>query len=279
MTRTTFLLAAAAAASLSACSDSSSGGLVHGIEAGQDQQVTAGATALPNSVQWRLARGNDGRVTLRRVPEKALDLMVPRAYAQGGTIVKGSPVPGAVVCATDKDGLEPFVPCTNTDANGTATFFYNVTRTLAGTYKSEVRGTLDGQPAVFDTARAIVKAGPMNATQSFGLPPHQWSPATVRDVAASDVYLNPIPFKLIGDAHITIGSSEVGTVASRTFSFAESYIDSLPGQLEMRDATNTLLGYVCYRFFKDTPSGGTTPITSVGFHARGLAGAKGLDCP
>ena len=67
-----------------------------------------------------------------------------KAYAQdAGTVVNGSPVAGAVVCAQSLDGgLTPFVPCTNTDNNGKAVFFFTPT-TRAGTHYAEIRGTVE----------------------------------------------------------------------------------------------------------------------------------------
>src|SRR6185312_12961861 len=107
-----------------------------------------------------LVRKPDGSVAwIRQIPGRALDVLVPRAFAQG-TVVTGSPVAGAVVCAVSTDSvhkLTPFVPCTNTASDGTATFFFTAS-TKAGVASAQIRGTLNSQPAVFDTATATVMA-------------------------------------------------------------------------------------------------------------------------
>lgn len=132
------------------------GPLKLGIVSGNDQTVAAGRPQLGAPVVGKMVRAADGTVSFR-----FLDALLPAvANAQGVTVVNGSPVPGAVVCAVSADTLHkliPFTPCTNTDANGTATFFFS-TGTVAGVSKAEIRGTIDAQPAVFDTARATVLA-------------------------------------------------------------------------------------------------------------------------
>lgn len=126
------------------------GPLALGIVAGQNQVGVAGAERLPDPVVGKLVREPGGGITFR---------LVTPAYAQG-TVVNGSPVPGAVVCAVSvtEGGMEPFTPCTNTGQDGTATFFFSP-GTHAGEAMSEIRGTVEGEPAVFDTAVAIIEPG------------------------------------------------------------------------------------------------------------------------
>lgn len=123
-----------------------------GIISGNDQVAKASKQQLTAPVVGRLVRLPNGTVTFRWT-----DAVLPqKAYAQ--TTVQGSPVRGAVVCAvsvTADRPLTPFVPCTNTDTAGLATFFFQ-TGTKAGESLAEVRGTVANQPTVFDTARAIV---------------------------------------------------------------------------------------------------------------------------
>lgn len=127
------------------------GPLKLGIVSGDNQVALAGSQKLTDPVIGRLVR-----VSTASGPRFEF---VKTAYAQ--TVVTGSPVPGAVVCAVSltPGDMVPFVPCTNTDANGQATFFFTP-GTKAGEVHSEIRGTLAGQPAVFDTATATVEAGP-----------------------------------------------------------------------------------------------------------------------
>lgn len=140
--------------------------LAHGIVAGNHQSAIAGSTQLTAPVVEQLVRTPTGQLSLRRVKEswgaRALDLVVPRAFAQG-TVVEGSPVAGAVVCAVSTDAahaLVPFTPCTNTGADGKATFFFTP-GTGAGEATAEIRGTVANEPAVFDTAKATVLPGPV----------------------------------------------------------------------------------------------------------------------
>lgn len=120
------------------------GPLVIGIVSGNHQTVKATSSQLTDAVVGKLVRKPGGTLSL--------------SASFDGTVVNGSPVPGAVVCAVsvDKDHpLTPFTPCTNTDSAGMARFFFN-TSSKAGEARAEIRGTLAGSPAVFDTAIATV---------------------------------------------------------------------------------------------------------------------------
>lgn len=176
--------------------------LAHGIVAGQNQMATAGGANLSAGVVEQMVRNSTGTLSLRSVPsswrDRVLDLVVPRAFAQTGTSVNGSPVVGAVVCAvgvTDAT-LTPFTPCTNTGADGKATFFFSP-GTKAGDARSEIRGTLAGAPTVFDTAKATVMPAsyaksPLGAGTSWPGPlPGGILPAEL----AQDAYANPVPYR------------------------------------------------------------------------------------
>lgn len=153
---------------LAACGGSSTapqdGALKLGIISGNHQLATAGVPKLTDGVVGKLVRLPNGQVAFIRIPKRAgnflLDLLVPQAYAQSGTTVTGSPIAGAVVCAKPlTDGsMTPFVPCTNTGADGTAVFFFEPGN-KAGVVSAEIRGTLNAAPTVFDTAVATVAAG------------------------------------------------------------------------------------------------------------------------
>jgi hypothetical protein len=167
MLRPRTILSIASCALIAACGGSSSEPvqfLAHGIVSGNNQVAVAGATTLSSAVVEQMVRNSTGTISLRRVPDtwrdRVLDLAVPRAFAQG-TVVNGSPVVGAVVCAVSTDPkvqLVPFTPCTNTGVDGKATFFFTP-GTAAGLAKAEIRGTVANTPAVFDTATATIKPG------------------------------------------------------------------------------------------------------------------------
>lgn len=148
----TFPLALLSTLLLAACDAAGPGNdgpLALGIIAGNHQVAEAGAERLPQPVVGKMVRQPGGGITFR---------LVSPAYAQG-TVVNGSPVPGAVVCAVSVVGeLHPFTPCTNTDDQGRATFFFTL-GTVAGEARAEIRGTVENEPAVFDTVVAVVVPG------------------------------------------------------------------------------------------------------------------------
>jgi hypothetical protein len=163
-----------------------SGPLAFGIVSGNNQTAQAGSDRLSQPVVGKLVRTPDGGITFR---------LVTPLYAQG-TVVNGSPVPGAVVCAVSisEDGMVPWVPCTNTDSAGQATFFFTP-GTRADTVRSEIRGTVEGEPAVFDTATALVAPGPL-AAWGVGDPVSVSEGDTIRvdtlAIAARDEWFNAI---------------------------------------------------------------------------------------
>lgn len=183
-----------ALAALVACSGSTnptSGALKLGIVSGNNQTALASKQQLTDPVIGKLVRSADGTVSFHWI-----DALLPtKAYAQGGTTVTGSPVPGAVVCAVSIDPthkLDPFVPCTNTDANGQATFFFT-TGTTAGVSKAEIRGTLNSSPAVFDTAQATVlpDTTPANAFL-VNFPSNDLGTLSIGDTVRLDALLNVV---------------------------------------------------------------------------------------
>lgn len=121
------------------------------IVSGQNQTTIAGHDSLDAPVVSQLVQTASGRLVFRTVGNLSAQ-----------TVVNGSPVPGAVVCAVSvgpQPALRPFVPCTNTDADGKATFWFTPD-TIAGVARAEIRGTVNDQPAVFDTAVATITPGP-----------------------------------------------------------------------------------------------------------------------
>jgi hypothetical protein len=188
------------------------GPLAFGIVSGNGQTAAAGDDRLIDPVVGKLVREPSGGITFR---------LVAPAYAQG-TVVNGSPVPGAVVCAVSitEGGMEPWVPCTNTDSAGTATFFFTP-GTKADTARAEIRGTVQGEPAVFDTATAVVEPG--SATRhrysmgfSTGFRGTEHAVEIPNDYLL-DEYGNSAYFRLrhVEGAFIVLGDT-TGTAAART---------------------------------------------------------------
>ena len=214
------------------------GPLALGVVSGDNQIAPAGSTRLTEPVVGRLVR-------LSTASGPRFEF-VKTAYAQ--TVVTGSPVVGAVVCAVSvtTGTMVPFVPCTNTDANGTATFFF-APGTKAGEAMSEIRGTLAGQPAVFDTAKATILPGPANPNYLSSTSAYLQSPAVVDPTAVQDQYGNGVPFRIISDGRIGVLGAVAGTAEARTVTFDASLYDNAQNHIvELRDATDAVVGHLRY---------------------------------
>jgi hypothetical protein len=167
-----------------------------GIVSGNHQLAVAGSDSLGKPVVGRLVYTESGSVAW-----KVLSAFRPTfAYAQEGTVVTGSPIPGKVVCSAGVSEAEliPFTPCTETDNDGEATLFYSP-GTKAGIARAEIRGILDGQPAVFDTVIATIEPGVVRFFNFEYTPPSPYIvPGDTVDILAGlshtrDAYGNEIP--------------------------------------------------------------------------------------
>jgi hypothetical protein len=186
------LVASASILLLGACDgpNGPNGPLALGIVSGNHQTAIAGDDQLTEPVIGKMVRTPSGSI--------AWSWLVSPAYADG-TTVNGSPVAGAVVCAVSvtEGGLEPFTPCTNTAEDGTAVFFFSP-GTKAGEAKSEIRGTVNAQPAVFDTVVAAIQPGPVRFFNFEYTPPSPYvEPGDTVDIRAGlshtrDAYGNDI---------------------------------------------------------------------------------------
>lgn len=162
------------------------GPLALGIVSGNNQTAVAGSERLTDAVVGKLVRKPDGGITFN---------LVTPAYAQGA-VVQGAPVPGALVCAVSisEDGMIPWVPCAQTDSAGTATFFFTP-GTKADTVRSEIRGTVNNEPAVFDTAVAVVEPSALaawNGNELSGVQGDTLYLTATAILQARDEYHNPI---------------------------------------------------------------------------------------
>lgn len=233
---------------LIACgSDEDPGQLEHGILAGASQTVTAGATTLPSAVTWALRRNKNGTITVYRILDAALPA---KAWAQGTPVtVKGSPVPGAVVCATE-NGIKPFTPCTNTGADGNATFFYDVTTKSAGDYRSEIRGTVNNAPAVFDTVKVSVVAAPPAPQYKNDLIGERSSPATYLPAHLVDPHGNAVPYRIPSDARLLAADTALGSTGARTVNFVLADVDSTWRTLNLTGRGDTAIARFSYRLVR-----------------------------
>lgn len=220
--------AVAALIALAACGGDSTtptlGAAKLGIESGNNQSTKASTAKLGAPVIGRMVRTASGAARFVR----------RGALLDGtGTVVTGSPIPGAVVCAVSIDAqhpLTPFVPCTNTDSTGHATFFFS-TGTIAGAASAEIRGTVSNEPTVFDTVKATILPGlpdsSYRSTDRFGtsLDPNT-SPARVFKNAVADKFGNEVAFRITPDARLSPRDTVVGGDSSRFVAFTSVPADS-----------------------------------------------------
>jgi hypothetical protein len=128
-----------------------SGKLVFGIVSGGEQTVPV-ATEQLDPVLGKMVRTPDGGVTLH---------LVTPLYAQ--TVVQGAPVAGALACPKQVPGGPiPWTPCSVTASDGTVAIWFGA-GTVAALHPVEIRGEVDGEPAVFDTAYITQSPGPLAA--------------------------------------------------------------------------------------------------------------------
>jgi hypothetical protein len=230
--------------------------LRHAIVAGNNQKQAAGTMVngkrqLTDAVVQQIVKDTKTgqlrmyRVLPRRGLDRLLDVVVPRAWAQG-QVLNGAPVVGAVVCVPADSPLKPFVQCTNTDAQGKATFFFEPPNT-AGVAKAEIRGVVNELPAVFDTATATVLPGPPDPDyEAIPLAPKP-SPAVLTASAAHDTYFNPIPFRIPADGRLVPADTTLGSAGARTVFFDEKVADGVYRELTLTGNKDSLMAKLRYR--------------------------------
>lgn len=218
--RTKFLGLVAAVALAGCGKDSLTplGEAVSAIISGNDQRVTADQVALNDQltepVVQQMVRSTSGLVSFATL------------NATGPIVLKGSPIVGAVVCAEGGNGrLTPFSRCTNTDAEGKATFVFE-TSTVAGEATAEIRGYLDGKPAVFDTAIATVLPGVPDSNAVNDLIAMRASPAQFLPSHVVDRFGNAAFYRIPADSRLTPDDTTLGSVGARTVTFTAAGVDS-----------------------------------------------------
>jgi len=159
---------------------------------GDGQVVQAGSGRLPEPVVGRLVLLPSGRIAW-----SPLDLLARPAYAQ--TVAQGSPVPDVRVCVAPltEGGPAPSQPCTYTDNDGRATFFFDA-GTRAGVHVTELRASVEPQPAALDSVVTTIRPGPVVGFNYSSSPPSSaragetldWSVAVA---SGYDAYGNELP--------------------------------------------------------------------------------------
>lgn len=174
----------------------------------------------------------------KRLPETVIHKMVRTPagirsvrYASGMAsavdTLNGSPIAGAVVCAGGGNGgLVPFSVCTNTTAQGTSIWVFSAT-TTAGEATVEIRGYLNDDPVVFDTAIATVLPGIPDSNGVNDAIAQRLSPAVFQVAHVQDRFGNATPYRIPSDEHLTAQDTVLGSEGARTVTFTEASADSV----------------------------------------------------
>jgi hypothetical protein len=261
------ILAVVSTAIVAACSNESGPSrLVTRIVSGNNQIVPPGwhvshPRQLPLPVVAQVVRTKSGAYAVRRLdPQRALDLLVPRAYAQTDPLVGDTPVPGAEVCTRTEPGEQSIVPdlpgggtCVIADAEGKATFPF-VYPEVVGEYWCVIEGTVAGEKTTFDTLKAVVERGTLDST--FRYPEagvwRSASPAIVYAYPVKDVFGAYIRYRIVGDDRVQVQSDSVGKRSARTLTFTAEKIDPATHYtLELRDSDDKPVGRLRYRIVDD----------------------------
>lgn len=185
------------AALLAGCGDgdpagTDESGLSLSVIGGDGQVVQAGSGRLPEPVVARLVMLSSGRIAW-----SPLDLLARPAHAQ--TVDQGSPVPDVPVCiaALTEGGPAPTQPCTYTDRDGRATFFFDA-GTRAGVHVTELRAFVEPLPAALDSVVTRIRPGPVVSFSYSTSPPSSARAGETIDwsvviAAGHDAYGNELP--------------------------------------------------------------------------------------
>lgn len=203
------------------------------IVAGAVQTTIAGAPRLPNSVIGQA----------QRVPLGSAILGTSTMANATATVTH---LPNVVMCVgEDQLDLIPFSRCVNTDTAGKATFTFSPT-TKAGTYRAKINFTLGLEESTVDSVLVTVSPDAVDPTYRT-TPALQYSPAVCPTTCVLDKYGNGVPFKVVGDGRLAVGDTTVGSIGARTVTFADSLISNQQFTLELRGASDVLVGRMRYQ--------------------------------
>jgi hypothetical protein len=210
---------------------------------GRNQISTAGDATLQRSITSELTRDPQGQFATR-----VFDFFAPAvAYAQTLTL-SGTPVANAIVCGREaKPGEPQVIPlCAFTLADGKAA---NSVKggTKAGTYNILFTAQVTAQQPVADSTTVTVIPGPADANFRI-IGAILFSPAVLPADAVRDAFANAVPFRVVGDANITVSDTTTGSVGARTLTFIESTNPNggTSAIVELRGAGNILVGHLRY---------------------------------
>lgn len=231
-----------------ACSEKSTspipGDPVSAIVAGNNQVVTADyantTKRLPDPVVQQM---------VRTTTTGAVRLVAVSGSANAGDTMtlNGSPVPGAVVCSAGGNGrLTAFSPCTSTDAQGKAFFVFEPS-TTAGEATSEIRGYLNGEAVVFDTAVALITPGAVDSLFFQDAIAQRTSPATFMAAHLMDRFDNSVPYRIPADARLTPVDTVLGSTGARTVTFVAAAVDSTWRTLMLTGEQGVAIAQFAYR--------------------------------
>lgn len=153
--------------------------------------------------------------------------------------------PGAIACVSENQTiLVPKTRCVTADAFGQSRFDFIETH-VAGTHKALLNSTYGLEATTFDTVTIIILPDVADPNFSPVTGPLQLSPAVIPVNAVKDRWGNAVPFRVVGDTVLTVGSDVVGTEGARTLTFSKSTSGDVV--TELRGTNNALVGWLRYR--------------------------------
>ena len=233
-----------------ACNDSTTparyGALKQRVVHGRVQSVVAGTKAAPQPAIDEVYREQLASVPDSSAAARAFAwLFVPRiAYAQ--TSVNIQLQPNVTVCVENPTPIDPLHDCVMTDSIGQSRFDFPNLPTTAGAYVVKFGATKGVEVATFDSVTITVSPASPDPNYSVGSLPLQSSPAVFPANGVRDIYGNAIPYRIVGDARLTVSDTTLGSVGARTVTWS----NVTSGQfytLELRGQGDVLVGRIRYR--------------------------------
>lgn len=188
-----------------------------------------------------------GALRYDRAPLWERILLPPVAHALQAIGFVG--VPNATYCVhKDQSIVVALKDCITTDALGNSRWDF-VAPTKAGVHEVHVSATLGSESTIPDTIVFTVNPGEANPDYETGTLPSACSPAALPATAVQDQYGNAIPYRIVPDGRLAVGSDTVGAASARTVTF-DSTTSTPTAQfypLELRDSSGTQVGKVRYK--------------------------------
>lgn len=261
------------------------GSLESRITQGDKQSYVAGGVTPDKVIDLVYRDVLTGSVRFTRPPLWERVLLPPLAYALQAVGVKAQP--NSVVCVGEEQTvLIPKVRCVNSDAQGNTRFEFLAT-TTAGKHQALIQATYGLEETEADTVEITVQPAAANPFYKSQIAPFACSPFALPATIVQDSYGNGVPFRVVSDDTIAVQGDTVGTVAARTIVFDISDTARVTvgnstsiryRDLQLRGVGDTLIGYVRYGIFNDSPGycasqGKPASPVRMDYTSRGLSAA------